>query len=182
MAKVVIGVSGGVDSSVAVKLLKDQGHEVIGLFMVNWEEDSEACTAEQDYEDVKRVCSSIGIPYFSVNYANSANSAVTAAYAKTVITPDNNHTITFDTSGFPDNKFMTAEKIMNFSVNKGEDNNYCLWIGEKSGDNDPGYNLINMSDAFSNVLNSATIKSSSSSITPIKIEPIYYTLIFIMKL
>ena len=96
--------------------------------------------------------------------------------------PSHNHTITFDTSGFPDNKFMTAEKIMNFSVNKGEDNNYCLWIGEKSGDNDPGYNLINMSDAFSNVLNSATIKSSSSSITPIKIEPIYYTLIFIMKL
>ena len=77
---------------------------------------------------------------------------------------------------------MTAEKIMNFYVNKGEDNNYCLWIGEKSGDNDPGYNLINMSDTFSNVLNSATIKSSSSSITPIKIEPIYYTLIFIMKL
>ena len=96
--------------------------------------------------------------------------------------PSHNHTITFDTSGFPDNKFMTAEKIMNFSVNKGEDNNYCLWIGEKSGDNDPGYNLINMSDAFSNVLNSATIKSSSSSTTPIKIEPIYYTLIFIMKL
>lgn len=96
--------------------------------------------------------------------------------------PSHNHTITFDTSGFPDNKFMTAEKIMNFSVNKGEDNNYCLWIGEKSGDNDPGYNLINMSDAFSNVLNSATIKSSSSSITPIKIEPVYYTLIFIMKL
>lgn len=69
MAKVVIGVSGGVDSSVAAKLLKDQGYDVVGLFMVNWEEDSEACTAEQDYEDVKRVCSSIGIPYFSVNYA-----------------------------------------------------------------------------------------------------------------
>lgn len=69
MAKVVIGVSGGVDSSVAAKLLKDQEYDVVGLFMVNWEEDSEACTAEQDYEDVKRVCSSIGIPYFSVNYA-----------------------------------------------------------------------------------------------------------------
>lgn len=69
MAKVVIGVSGGVDSSVAAKLLKDQGYDVVGLFMVNWEEDSDACTAEQDYEDVKRVCSSIGIPYFSVNYA-----------------------------------------------------------------------------------------------------------------
>lgn len=69
MAKVVVGVSGGVDSSVAAYLLKEQGHEVIGLFMVNWEEESETCTAEQDYEDVKRVCNAIGIPYFSVNYA-----------------------------------------------------------------------------------------------------------------
>jgi len=69
MAKVVVGVSGGVDSSVAAYLLKQQGHDVVGLFMVNWEEDSEACTAEQDYEDVKRVCSAIGIPYYSVNYA-----------------------------------------------------------------------------------------------------------------
>ena len=69
MAKVVVGVSGGVDSSVAAKLLKDQGHDVIGLFMVNWEEESETCTSEQDYEDVKRVCNAIGIPYFSVNYA-----------------------------------------------------------------------------------------------------------------
>lgn len=69
MAKIVVGVSGGVDSSVAAYLLKEQGHEVIGLFMVNWEEDSESCTAEQDYEDVKRVCNAIGIPYFSVNYA-----------------------------------------------------------------------------------------------------------------
>ena len=69
MAKIVVGVSGGVDSSVSAYLLKKQGHEVIGLFMVNWEEDSESCTAEQDYEDVKRVCNAIGIPYFSVNYA-----------------------------------------------------------------------------------------------------------------
>jgi len=69
MAKVVVGVSGGVDSSVAAYLLKEQGHDVVGLFMVNWEEQSEICTSEQDYEDVKRVCSKIGIPYFSVNYA-----------------------------------------------------------------------------------------------------------------
>lgn len=69
MAKIVVGVSGGVDSSVAAYLLKQQGHEVIGLFMINWEEDSPTCTSEQDYEDVKRVCNSIGIPYFSVNYS-----------------------------------------------------------------------------------------------------------------
>ncbi|MBR5226736.1 MAG: tRNA 2-thiouridine(34) synthase MnmA, partial [Clostridia bacterium] len=66
---VVVGMSGGVDSSVSAYLLKQQGYNVIGLFMINWEEDSESCTAETDYEDVKRVCSAIGIPYYSVNYA-----------------------------------------------------------------------------------------------------------------
>lgn len=67
--RVVVGVSGGVDSSVAAYLLKEEGHDVIGLFMVNWEEQDGTCTAENDYEDVKRVCNRIGIPYFSVNYA-----------------------------------------------------------------------------------------------------------------
>lgn len=67
--RIVVGISGGVDSSVAAYLLKEQGYEVIGLFMVNWEERDGTCTAESDYEDVKRVCNKIGIPYFSVNYA-----------------------------------------------------------------------------------------------------------------
>ena len=67
--RVVVGISGGVDSSVAAYLLKQQGHDVIGLFMINWEEKDGSCTAEADYEDVKRVCNKIGIPYFSVNYA-----------------------------------------------------------------------------------------------------------------
>ncbi len=67
--RIVVGISGGVDSSVAAYLLKLQGHDVIGLFMVNWEEIDGTCTAEVDYEDVKRVCNKIGIPYFSVNYA-----------------------------------------------------------------------------------------------------------------
>lgn len=67
--RIVVGISGGVDSSVAAYLLKQQGHDVIGLFMVNWEEEDGACTAEEDFEDVKRVCNKIGIPYFSVNYA-----------------------------------------------------------------------------------------------------------------
>ena len=65
---VVVGMSGGVDSSVAAYLLKQQGFNVIGLFMINWEEEG-CCTAEEDYEDVKRVCNTIGIPYYSVNYA-----------------------------------------------------------------------------------------------------------------
>lgn len=67
--KIVVGISGGVDSSVAAYLLKQAGHDVIGLFMVNWEEKDGTCTAEEDFEDVKRVCNKIGIPYFSVNYA-----------------------------------------------------------------------------------------------------------------
>ncbi|MBQ8040709.1 MAG: tRNA 2-thiouridine(34) synthase MnmA, partial [Lachnospiraceae bacterium] len=71
MKTVVVGISGGVDSSVAAYLLKQQGYNVIGLFMVNWEEDDEngVCTSVLDYEDVKRVCSKIGIPYYTVNYA-----------------------------------------------------------------------------------------------------------------
>ncbi len=68
---VVVGLSGGVDSSVAAYLLKKQGYNVVGLFMLNWEEQDEtgACTAEQDFEDIKRVANKIGIPYYTVNYA-----------------------------------------------------------------------------------------------------------------
>ena len=71
METVVVGLSGGVDSSVAAYLLKKQGYNVIGLFMLNWEENDENgnCTAEQDFEDVKRVANKIGIPYYTVNYA-----------------------------------------------------------------------------------------------------------------
>ena len=68
---VVIGMSGGVDSSVAALLLREQGYRVIGLFMRNWEESDEngACTAEEDFEDVKRVSDLLGIPYYTVNFS-----------------------------------------------------------------------------------------------------------------
>ncbi len=69
---VVVGMSGGVDSSVAALLLKEQGYRVVGLFMKNWEEDDRgegSCTAEEDFEDVKRVCGLLDIPYYSVNFA-----------------------------------------------------------------------------------------------------------------
>ena len=68
---VVVGMSGGVDSSVAAYLLKKQGYNVIGLFMMNWEETSDggACSAENDFSDVRRVCASLEIPYYSVNFA-----------------------------------------------------------------------------------------------------------------
>lgn len=78
METVVVGLSGGVDSSVAAYLLKEQGYNVIGLFMVNWEEDTDSgsCTAEQDFEDVKRVANKIGIPYYTVNYAKEYQETV----------------------------------------------------------------------------------------------------------
>ncbi|MBO1003429.1 tRNA 2-thiouridine(34) synthase MnmA [Pseudogracilibacillus auburnensis] len=68
--RVVIGMSGGVDSSVAALLLKQQGYEVIGVFMKNWDDTDEfgVCTATEDYEDVIRVCNQIDIPYYSVNF------------------------------------------------------------------------------------------------------------------
>jgi len=70
MAKIVVGMSGGVDSSVAALLLRQQGHEVIGVFMKNWEEQDEngVCTSETDWADVRGVCDRIGIPYYSVNF------------------------------------------------------------------------------------------------------------------
>ena len=69
--RIVVGMSGGVDSSVAALLLKQQGYDVVGVFMKNWEEDGEdgVCTAEQDWNDVREVCELIGIPYYAVNFA-----------------------------------------------------------------------------------------------------------------
>ncbi|WML47422.1 tRNA 2-thiouridine(34) synthase MnmA [Neobacillus sp. PS3-34] len=68
--RVVIGMSGGVDSSVAALLLKQQGYDVIGIFMKNWDDTDEngVCTATEDYNDVIRVCNQIGIPYYAVNF------------------------------------------------------------------------------------------------------------------
>ena len=71
MAKVVVGLSGGVDSSVAAWLLKEQGHEVLGLFMKNWDDDdnTEQCTARQDFLDVLAVAEVLGIEVEAVNFA-----------------------------------------------------------------------------------------------------------------
>lgn len=69
--RIVVGMSGGVDSSVAALLLKEQGYDVIGVFMKNWEEKDESgvCTSESDWADVREVCDMIGIPYYAVNFA-----------------------------------------------------------------------------------------------------------------
>ena len=68
--KIVVGMSGGVDSAVSALLLHRAGHEVIGVFMKNWEEaDGDGvCTATQDWQDVQATCDVIGIPYYAVNF------------------------------------------------------------------------------------------------------------------
>ncbi|AXF58068.1 tRNA 2-thiouridine(34) synthase MnmA [Salicibibacter kimchii] len=68
--RVIVGMSGGVDSSVAAALLKEEGYDVVGIFMKNWDDTDEngVCTATNDYQDVARVCDQLGIPYYSVNF------------------------------------------------------------------------------------------------------------------
>lgn len=68
--RVVVGMSGGVDSSVTAHILKEQGYDVIGIFMKNWDDTDENgfCTATEDYNDVIAVCNQIGIPYYAVNF------------------------------------------------------------------------------------------------------------------
>ena len=80
MKKVVVGISGGVDSSVAALLLKQQGYEVIGLFMRNWDTsvngdilgnpnlNNDICPQEQDYNDAKLVCDKLGIELHRIDF------------------------------------------------------------------------------------------------------------------
>ena len=69
--KVIVGMSGGVDSSVSAILLIEQGYQVEGLFMKNWDEDdgSEYCTAIADLADAQAVCDRIGIKLHTANFA-----------------------------------------------------------------------------------------------------------------
>jgi tRNA-uridine 2-sulfurtransferase len=68
---VIVGMSGGVDSSVAAKLLLEQGHRVEGLFMKNWEETDDVayCTSKQDLEDALQVCEELEIPLHQINFS-----------------------------------------------------------------------------------------------------------------
>lgn len=82
--RIVVGMSGGVDSSVAAWLLKQQGYEVIGLFMKNWEDDddSEYCSARQDWLDVVCVADLLGIDVEAVNFAAEYKERVFAEFLR----------------------------------------------------------------------------------------------------
>ena len=68
---VVVGMSGGVDSSVSAYLLKKQGFKVIGLFMKNWQsEPGEVCTSEIDFKDASEVCDMLDIPLHKANFSD----------------------------------------------------------------------------------------------------------------
>jgi len=68
---IIVGMSGGVDSSVTALLLKQQGYDVQGLFMKNWEEDDTAdyCSATEDLRDARAVCEHLGLPLHTVNFS-----------------------------------------------------------------------------------------------------------------
>jgi tRNA-specific 2-thiouridylase len=82
--KVIIGMSGGVDSSVSAWLLKEQGYEVIGLFMKNWEDDddSEYCSTRQDWIDAVSVADVLGIDIEAVNFAAEYKDRVFAEFLR----------------------------------------------------------------------------------------------------
>ncbi|HSX14282.1 MAG TPA: tRNA 2-thiouridine(34) synthase MnmA [Chlamydiales bacterium] len=79
---VVVGMSGGVDSSLSAALLKEQGYTVIGLFMKNWEEADAngVCMASREYEDVVRTCDLLQIPCYSVNFVEEYRNRVFDAF------------------------------------------------------------------------------------------------------
>lgn len=80
---VIVGMSGGVDSSVAAHLLLQQGHRVEGLFMSNWEEDEDGyCTTAEDYQDARKVCELLNIPLHKISFAAEYRDRVFAHFLK----------------------------------------------------------------------------------------------------
>ena len=75
---IAVGMSGGVDSSVSALLLKEQGFDVLGLFMKNWEEEDPQgnCLSSKDAEDAAAVCAALKIPFYSVNFVREYRDAV----------------------------------------------------------------------------------------------------------
>ena len=83
-ARVVVGLSGGVDSAVTAHLLKEQGHEVVAIFMKNWEDDddSEYCSSNEDFVDAASVADVLGIEIEHVNFAADYKDRVFAEFLR----------------------------------------------------------------------------------------------------
>ena len=82
--RIVVGMSGGVDSSVAALLLKRQGYDVVGLFMKNWEDDDddEYCSTRQDLIDVASVADVIDVPLEVVNFSGEYRERVFSEFLR----------------------------------------------------------------------------------------------------
>ena len=74
--RIIVGMSGGVDSSVAALLLKQKGLDVECVFMKNWDDNAEFCSAEQDYRDALQVCNTLDLPLHTVNFTEEYKSLV----------------------------------------------------------------------------------------------------------
>ena len=82
MSRVVVGLSGGVDSAVTALLLRDAGHEVHGLYMSNWDEEDEFCTSAADYQDARASAQELGIPLHRVSFATQYRAQVFADFLR----------------------------------------------------------------------------------------------------
>jgi tRNA-specific 2-thiouridylase len=82
--RVILGMSGGVDSSVAAYLLQKDGYDVVGLFMKNWDEtDANGdCEASKDFDDVQKVCSQLGIPCYSIEFIEEYRNHVFSEFVR----------------------------------------------------------------------------------------------------
>lgn len=79
-SKIIVGISGGVDSAVAALSLLREGHAVEGLHMTNWDEDDAYCSAANDYQAARRTCAALGIPLHHVNFAKEYREEVFADF------------------------------------------------------------------------------------------------------
>jgi tRNA-specific 2-thiouridylase len=79
-SRVIVGLSGGVDSAVAALLLRDAGYDVQGLFMSNWDEDDAYCTTAQDYQDARSVAAELGLVLHRVNFSDQYREQVFAHF------------------------------------------------------------------------------------------------------
>ncbi len=103
---VIVGMSGGVDSSVSALLLKEQGFHVIGLFMKNWEEKDEEgiCRSASDFDDVRRVCDQIDIPFYGINFVENYRESVFNLFIEDL------------KKGFTPNPDILCNKMIKFGV------------------------------------------------------------------